>query len=124
MNESAVYNEADLAPFHKRLSDLRQIIQQDAESNKHPKAITKLLERQVNEAGSLIFFKLSLMSMNSIQYQIDAVVKQLQESLSVLSPELVTVHQRLVPIRRQLVPPTAEEGTQKQALKPLQEALP
>jgi len=55
MNESAVYNEADLAPFHKRLSDLRQIIQQDAESNKHPKAITKLLERQVNEAGSLIF---------------------------------------------------------------------
>jgi hypothetical protein len=55
MNESAVYNEADVAPFHKRLSDLRQIIQQDAESNKHPKAITKLLERQVNEAGQLIF---------------------------------------------------------------------
>lgn len=51
MNESAVYNETDLAPFHKRLADLRQIIHQDAESNKHPRSITKLLERQVNDAG-------------------------------------------------------------------------
>jgi hypothetical protein len=54
MNESAVYNESDVAPFHKRLSELRQIIQQDAESSKQPKAITKLLERQVKETGLLI----------------------------------------------------------------------
>lgn len=65
MNESAVYNEADLAPFHKRLSVLRQIIQQDAESNKHPKAITKLLERQVNEAGSYTFINSVLFNLNS-----------------------------------------------------------
>jgi len=51
MNESSVYNETDLAPFHRRLAELRQIIHQDAESNKHPKAITKLLERQLNECG-------------------------------------------------------------------------
>jgi hypothetical protein len=53
MNESAVYNETDVAPFAKRLAELRQIVHQDgAESNKHSKAITRLLERQLNETGS------------------------------------------------------------------------
>jgi hypothetical protein len=51
MNESAVYNEADLAPFHRRLDELRHIIQQDAESGKHPKPLIKLLERQLAECG-------------------------------------------------------------------------
>ena len=51
MNESTVYNEADLAPFHKRLNELRQILQQDSESGKHPKALVKLLMRQLNECG-------------------------------------------------------------------------
>ncbi|KAF8159603.1 hypothetical protein B0H34DRAFT_782295 [Crassisporium funariophilum] len=103
MNESAVYNEADLAPFHRRLNELRQIVQQDAENAKHPKALTKLLERQLNEC--------------------DAIVTQLEESLSVLSPELVPVHQKLVTIRRQLVALAAKEGSQKAELKPLQEEL-
>ena len=52
MNESAVYNESDLAPFCRRLNDLRQIVQQDS---KHPKALTKLLERQLNECGMYSF---------------------------------------------------------------------
>lgn len=51
MNESAVYNEADLKPFQKRLAELRQIVQQDGEHAKNPKAVTKLLERQLNECG-------------------------------------------------------------------------
>jgi hypothetical protein len=54
MNESAVYNESDLAPFHKRLKELRQIVQQGIGSGKHPEALTKLLERQLNECG--LFF--------------------------------------------------------------------
>lgn len=53
----------------------------------------------------------------------DAVVTQLQESLSVLSPELIPVHQRLVTIRRQLVALAAKEGTQRAELKPVQEEL-
>jgi hypothetical protein len=52
MNESAVYNESDLAPFQRRLGELRQIVQRDAEGGKHPEALTKLLERQLNECGS------------------------------------------------------------------------
>jgi hypothetical protein len=51
MNESAVYNESDLAPFHKRLAELRSIVQHDSESGKHPKPLTTLLERQLNECG-------------------------------------------------------------------------
>ncbi|KAF8909323.1 hypothetical protein CPB84DRAFT_1813050 [Gymnopilus junonius] len=103
MNESAVYNEADLKPFQKRLAELRQIVQQDGEHAKNPKAVTKLLERQLNEC--------------------EAIVKQLQESLAVLSPELVPLHQKLVTIRRQLVALAAKEGSHKAELKPLQEEL-
>jgi hypothetical protein len=52
MNESAVYNEGDLAPFHKRLQELRNIVQHDAESKKQTKPLTTLLVRQLHECGS------------------------------------------------------------------------
>lgn len=51
MNESAVYNDGDLAPFHRRLNELRNIIQHDKEHGKHSKPLIKLLERQLNECG-------------------------------------------------------------------------
>lgn len=89
MNESGVYNESDLAPFHRRLTDLRRIVQHDADSGKHPMAMTTLLERQLNEC--------------------DNILHNLQESLSVLSPELIPIHERLVNARRQLVALAAKE---------------
>jgi len=103
MNESGVYNEADLDPFHQRLGELRQIIQSDVESGKHPLAMIKLLERQLNEC--------------------DTVLSTLQDSLSVISPELIPIHERLVNIRRQLVALAAKEKIQRAELKPLLEAL-
>ncbi len=53
MNESAVYNESDLLPFRRRLGELRQIIQVDAESTtgKNPKPLVELLGRQLGECG-------------------------------------------------------------------------
>lgn len=53
----------------------------------------------------------------------EAIVRTLQESLSVLPVELVPVHQKLVTIRRQLVALAAKEGSHKAELKPLQEEL-
>ncbi|KAH6916018.1 hypothetical protein BKA70DRAFT_1501556 [Coprinopsis sp. MPI-PUGE-AT-0042] len=103
MSESGVYNESDLAPFQRRLAGLHQIVHQDAEQGKHPKALTTLLERQLNEC--------------------DALVKQLLESLSVISPELIPVHEKLVTLRRQLVALAAREGSHKAELKPIQEEL-
>ncbi|KAJ7625650.1 hypothetical protein FB45DRAFT_921957 [Roridomyces roridus] len=100
MDESAVYNEADLAPFRRRLSELRQIVQHEG---KQANALTKLLERQLNEC--------------------DAIVRSLAESLSVISVELVPIHERLVTIRRQLVALAAKDGSHKADLKPLTEEL-
>jgi hypothetical protein len=51
MNESGVYSESDLAPFHRRLTDLRNIVQADKSSGKHHDAMTKLLERELNQCG-------------------------------------------------------------------------
>jgi hypothetical protein len=47
----------------------------------------------------------------------------LQDSLAVLSVELIPIHARLVTIRRQLVTLAAKEGSHKAELKPLQEEL-
>jgi hypothetical protein len=58
-----------------------------------------------------------------LSYVADTIVKQLQDSLAVLSPELVPLHQRLVAVRRQLVALAAKEGIHKAELKPLQEEL-
>jgi len=53
----------------------------------------------------------------------DTIVRSLQDSLSVLSVELVPVYERLVTIRRQLVALAAKEGTHKNDIKPLAEEL-
>ncbi|KAI9064121.1 hypothetical protein FKP32DRAFT_1675666 [Trametes sanguinea] len=95
MDESGVYNESDLAPFHRRLAELRNIVQHDMESGKHPPAMTKLLERQLNECENLL--------------------RKLQDSLAVLSPELIPIHERLVNIRRQLVALAAKETAREVA---------
>ncbi|KAG8698496.1 hypothetical protein FRC08_005877, partial [Ceratobasidium sp. 394] len=83
MNESAVYTESDLKSFRNRLDELREIVRKDTDSGLHPPAMTKLLDRKLNEC--------------------DAILSDLQDSLSVLSVELVPIHQRLVTLRRQLV---------------------
>lgn len=51
MNESAVYTEADLKSFRSRLDELREIVRNDKESGLHPPAMTKLLDRKLNECG-------------------------------------------------------------------------
>lgn len=53
----------------------------------------------------------------------DTIVRSLQDSLSVLSVELIPIHERLVTVRRQLVALAAKEGTHKAELKPLAEEL-
>lgn len=126
MNESAVYNESDLAPFHRRLGELRQLVQQDS---KNP-ALTKLLERQLNECGSSFIytsresFKLKVAFLICLlEFYTDAIVRSLEESLSVLSVELIPIHEKLVTIRRQLVALAAKPESHKAELKPLQEEL-
>ncbi|PVF97929.1 hypothetical protein CPB86DRAFT_705992 [Serendipita vermifera] len=101
MRESMVYSEADLGPFQKRLEELRQVVKDDAANN--PPAMVQLLERKLN--------------------QCDAIVKEMTESLSVLSPELVPLHQRLVTMRRQFAALAAKENPSKTELQKLVEEL-
>ncbi|KIY66861.1 hypothetical protein CYLTODRAFT_398134 [Cylindrobasidium torrendii FP15055 ss-10] len=103
MTESGVYNESDIVPFQTRLATIRQLVQKDTAAGKHPRSMTKLLERQLGECESI--------------------ARSLHEGLSVLSPELIPVHERLVNIRRKLVALAAKEGSHKAELKPLQEEL-
>ncbi|KZS94489.1 hypothetical protein SISNIDRAFT_453412 [Sistotremastrum niveocremeum HHB9708] len=103
MNESSVYNESDLRPFQNRLQELRDIVRRGIETGSDPEAMTTLLERQLNEC--------------------DALLQTLQDSLSVLSVELVPLHTKLVKLRRQLVSLAAKEEPSKAELKPIQEEL-
>jgi ABC-type Zn2+ transport system substrate-binding protein/surface adhesin len=49
MGESMVYSKADLGPFHDRLAELHQIVQNDAAN--HPPAMIQLLERKLGQCG-------------------------------------------------------------------------
>ncbi|KAH7105846.1 hypothetical protein BKA62DRAFT_688188 [Auriculariales sp. MPI-PUGE-AT-0066] len=103
LNESAVYGEADLQPFRSRIDELREIVHSDIDSGKHPEAMTRLLERQLHEC--------------------DTILNEMQDSLAVLSVELVPIHERLVRLRRQLASLSATEDASKQDLKPIMEEL-
>lgn len=56
-------------------------------------------------------------------FRADAIVRSLQDSLAVLSSELIPIHEKLVTLRRQLVALAAKEGSHKSELKPIQEEL-
>ncbi|KAF8478777.1 hypothetical protein JB92DRAFT_3085999 [Gautieria morchelliformis] len=103
LNESAVYNETDLTTFQTRVEELREIVRNDVESGLHPVAMTKLLERQLHEC--------------------DTILDSMEDSLSVLSVELIPLHEKLVNLRRQLATLAGREGPVKAELKPLQEEL-
>jgi hypothetical protein len=121
MDESSVYNESDLAPFRQRLNDLRTIIKSGSESGKHPEAMTKLLERQLWDSG--VFPICNRLRILASHHALESVLNKMQDNLSVLSVELLPLHERLVSIRRKLVGLAAEGGLVKAELKPLQNEL-
>jgi hypothetical protein len=117
MDESSVYNGGDLAVFRRRLNDLRTIIKSDSESGKYPKAMKKLLERQLRDSG--VFPISSRPLLLASHHALESVLNRMQDNLSVLSDELLPLHERLVTIRRKLVELAAKGGSVKAELKPL-----
>ncbi|CAO1617232.1 unnamed protein product [Parajaminaea phylloscopi] len=103
MAESGIYTEADLQPFEKRLAELRDIIRRDTEQGKHPAQLTKLMMRKLDGCHK--------------------VLQQLQGTLSVLSVELVPIHQKLVSIRRQIAAAAARPKPARGEIRKLQEDL-
>lgn len=103
MDESGVYTEADLKPFSSRIQELREIVKSDERENKHPPQLTKLMMRKLEVCQQL--------------------VSKLESTLSVLSVELLPIHQKLVSIRRQLFAIAAKRKPAKSDVKQLQEEL-
>jgi hypothetical protein len=101
--ESGIYTEGDLQPFSSRLGELRAIIRKDAEQGKHPPQLTKLMMRKLEGC--------------------EKVLKTLQGTLSVLSVELVPIHQRLVTVRRQIAAASVKPKPARTEIKSLQEEL-
>lgn len=103
MNESGVYTETDLQPFRERLEELRQVIQQEAHQDQLPPAMEKLLVRKLTDCGTSCLGASSpsgvCFALANIARPLDwaeRVLDTLFKSLSVLSVELVPIHQRLV----------------------------
>ncbi|WFD32570.1 hypothetical protein MSPP1_003618 [Malassezia sp. CBS 17886] len=103
MYESAAYTEADLKPFVSRIQELREIVKSDEQESKHPPQLTKLMMRKLEG--------------------LQQVVSKMENSLSVLSVELLPIHQKLVQIRRELLAAAAKRKPPKAEVKNLQEDL-
>ncbi|WVR03285.1 hypothetical protein IAU60_000276 [Kwoniella sp. DSM 27419] len=103
MNESGAYTEEILVPIRERLDALKAVIAQDSEDGKHPEPIVRLMSRKLE----------------GVERQLD----DLFASLSVLSVELVPIHQRLVTLRKQLAAMTAEPKPSRTEYKAILEEL-
>lgn len=91
MNESGIYTEADLKPYQSRLTELKQIIEEErTRSTSNPDAA----ERD----RDLAMTDLLLAKWDAC----DRLVKKLASSLSQLAVELFPIHQRLITLRRLL----------------------
>lgn len=101
--ESGIYTEADLQPFSNRLGELRAIIRKDGEQGKHPPQLTKLMMKKLEGC--------------------EKVLKTLEGTLNILSVELVSIHQRLVSVRRQIAAAAAKPKPARTEIKMLQDEL-
>ncbi|KIR57873.1 hypothetical protein I314_06378 [Cryptococcus bacillisporus CA1873] len=103
MDESGAYTEQFLIPFRERLDQLRSVIKQDSLEGKHPEPIVRLMIRKLE----------------GVERQLDA----LFQSLTVLSVELVPIHNRLVQLRKELAALAAEPKPNKAEYKAILEEL-
>ncbi|KAL9933776.1 hypothetical protein V8E36_007434 [Tilletia maclaganii] len=101
--ESGIYTETDLKPFADRLKELREIIIRDAEAGRSPVQLSKLMLRKLEGC--------------------ERVLHDLQGTLSVLSVELLPIHQRLISVRRQIAAAAAKPKPVRTSIKQLQEEL-
>jgi Protein of unknown function (DUF2408) len=128
MNESGVYTEADLQPFIERISELKAIIVEDGhgESETHvdtPPAFRKLLLRKLDDCRALYVEKVASLVTLTNSYFAERMVDSLVDSLSVLSHELISIHQRLIHIRRQLAAIASGPKLNKCDIQGLQDEL-
>lgn len=97
LNESGIYTESDLKPFHTRLQELKTVIESGQSSSQtddqEPPLTPTSADQHDAPLNKLLLTKWS---------DCDRLLQKLQSSLSRLSPELAPLHQRLITLRRLL----------------------
>lgn len=122
MDESGAYTEQFLIPFRERLDQLRSVIKQDSLEGKHPEPIVRLMIRKLEGVGKS-FSLISEIKNLRIPFFLERQLDALFQSLTVLSVELVPIHNRLVQLRKELAALAAEPKPNKAEYKAILEEL-
>jgi len=118
MSETGAYTQEMLEPFSERLANLKEIMKRDSADGKHPEPIVRLMSKKLEGVGmSPRSPTMSYTEKQERQYN------DLQASLSVLSVELVPLHQKIVALRKELSVMSAEPKINKAEFRNILEEL-
>jgi DNA repair ATPase RecN len=98
-----VYTLADIEPVRARLADMRAILQKDEMAGDTPQSIMQLITDKLDSC--------------------DSSLQELADRLSTLSPELYSIQQKLVSIKRQMAAFASRKTFTPTELNPLVEEL-
>jgi hypothetical protein len=118
MSETGAYTQEMLEPFSERLANLKEIMKRDSADGKHPEPIVRLMSRKLEGVG--MFPHAPILSYTDSQ---ERQYNDLQASLSVLSVELVPLHQKIVALRKELSVMSAEPKINKAEFRNILEEL-
>jgi hypothetical protein len=118
MSETGAYTQEMLEPFKERLANLKEILKRDAADGKHPEPIVRLMSRKLEGVGMCINAETGGYTDTTERQYSD-----LQASLSVLSVELVPLHQKIVDLRKQLSVMSAEPKPNKAEFRTILEEI-
>jgi hypothetical protein len=118
MSETGAYTQEMLEPFSERLANLKEIMKRDSADGKHPEPIVRLMSRKLEGVGMF-----TSAHGTGTKLMVERQFNDLQTSLSVLSVELVPLHQRIVALRKDLSVMSAEPKINKAEFRAILEEL-
>jgi hypothetical protein len=118
MSETGAYTQEMLEPFSDRLANLKEILKRDSADGKHPEPIVRLMSRKLEGVGEYHNRR-----GEELELRLERQFNDLQASLSVLSVELVPIHQKIVALRKQLSVMSAEPKFNKTEFRAIMEEL-
>jgi chromosome segregation ATPase len=103
ISDSAAFTLADIDPVRSRLADMRAIVQKDKLAGETPESIMQLITNKLDMC--------------------DAAFQELTDRLSALPPELSSIQQKLVSIKRQMAALASRKTFNPAELSPLIDEL-
>lgn len=109
LNESSTYTEADIEPIRQRLREIKSIVERSREEGGEEEddftspEIIRLIEQKLAHCDTLL--------------------REVETSMQVISPELEPLMQKLVLLRREIMSVGSKPNFNPNLLKPLQESI-